>query len=101
MSLEPPCAESVRLDTALLVVGVAHLRCGLTLPKGHCQGHLCLSWLGYSEILLPRVPLFKGQDWGGTLFPGALFKKDLESGLKPSFQRFSPFRQACPVGGTG
>lgn len=72
VSLETPCAEGVRLDTALLVVGVTRLGCGVTLPKGHCQGHLCLSWLGYTGILLPRVPLFKGQDWGDPFSWGSI-----------------------------
>lgn len=39
VSLETPCAEGVRLDTALLVVGMAHLESGVTLPNGHRQGH--------------------------------------------------------------
>lgn len=58
MSLETTYVEGVRLGAAFLVVGVAHLGFGFT-PRT-----LCLSWLGYTRILPPRVPLFKGQDWG-------------------------------------
>lgn len=58
MSLETSFVEDMRLDAALLVVGVAYLGCGVNPMT------LCLSWLGYTGIFPPRVPLFKGQDWG-------------------------------------
>lgn len=61
---KPP--EGMRFDTVLLVVHIWGLESPCQRDTARVTPRtLCLSCLGCTGILLPRVPHFKGQDWGG------------------------------------